>query len=256
MATPFKMKGKSPIMKALIGKQNRLPAELKAKILASPAKATTKEVVVKGGKAGKSRAQRDYAKSLDKKASEAYMKDRSSRTGGTDFATADEKTKAKYRAKASKKSPTKLKKSPTKQKPRGKLSVKSKVIDTAKKVTKKLYDSTTVGKVTNYIKKKKKAKKGASTAGTSAKTILALEKSRKNAAREAATRSGDKAAKSYKKQLGPVSLTLDEKTSLRNKKQTETERYESDHINKKTGESLFKYKKSPAKNYKKGYYGA
>ena len=34
---PFKMKGKSPMMKALIGKQNNLPAELKAKILASPA---------------------------------------------------------------------------------------------------------------------------------------------------------------------------------------------------------------------------
>jgi len=68
----------------------------------SPAKAVTKEVVVKGGKAGKSRAQRDYEKSLNKKASEAYMKDRSSRTGGTDFNTADPKTKAKYRAKAQK----------------------------------------------------------------------------------------------------------------------------------------------------------
>ena len=43
MKTPFKLKGKSPMMKALIGKQNRLPAELKAKILASPAKATTKK---------------------------------------------------------------------------------------------------------------------------------------------------------------------------------------------------------------------
>jgi len=32
------MKGKSPMMKALIGKQNNLPAELKAKIEASPAK--------------------------------------------------------------------------------------------------------------------------------------------------------------------------------------------------------------------------
>jgi len=38
MYTPFKMKGKSPMMKALIGKQGNLPAELKAKILASPAK--------------------------------------------------------------------------------------------------------------------------------------------------------------------------------------------------------------------------
>ena len=33
---PFKMKGKSPMMKALIGKQNNLPAELKAKIEAAP----------------------------------------------------------------------------------------------------------------------------------------------------------------------------------------------------------------------------
>ena len=34
----FMMKGKSPMMKALIGKQKNLPEELKAKILASPAK--------------------------------------------------------------------------------------------------------------------------------------------------------------------------------------------------------------------------
>ena len=37
MYSPFKMKPKSPILKALVGKQNNLPAELKAKILASPA---------------------------------------------------------------------------------------------------------------------------------------------------------------------------------------------------------------------------
>ena len=35
---PFKMMGKSPMMKKLVGKQNNLPAELKAKIEASPAK--------------------------------------------------------------------------------------------------------------------------------------------------------------------------------------------------------------------------
>ena len=34
----FKMKGKSPMMKALVGKQHNLPPELKAKIEASPAK--------------------------------------------------------------------------------------------------------------------------------------------------------------------------------------------------------------------------
>lgn len=32
------MKGKSPMMKALIGDQHRLPEELKAEIIASPAK--------------------------------------------------------------------------------------------------------------------------------------------------------------------------------------------------------------------------
>ena len=34
----FKMYGKSPMMKKLIGKQNNLPEELKAKIIASPTK--------------------------------------------------------------------------------------------------------------------------------------------------------------------------------------------------------------------------
>ena len=36
MYSPFKMKGKSPMMKALIGKQNNLPEHLKAKIKAAP----------------------------------------------------------------------------------------------------------------------------------------------------------------------------------------------------------------------------
>ena len=36
MYTPFKMKGKSPMMKKLIGKQGNLPEHLKAKILAAP----------------------------------------------------------------------------------------------------------------------------------------------------------------------------------------------------------------------------
>ena len=43
---PFKMKGKSPMMKALIGKQGNLPQHVQAKILASPAtmkKSPTKE---------------------------------------------------------------------------------------------------------------------------------------------------------------------------------------------------------------------
>jgi len=38
MDSPFMMKGKSPMMKALIGNQKNLPEELKAKIEASPAR--------------------------------------------------------------------------------------------------------------------------------------------------------------------------------------------------------------------------
>ena len=49
MYSPFKMKGKSPMMKALIGKQNNLPAELKAKIEASPARKVTVKPKEKSG---------------------------------------------------------------------------------------------------------------------------------------------------------------------------------------------------------------
>ena len=47
MKTPYKMYGKSPMMKALIGKQNNLPEELKAKIITSPAKMYDKSPVKK-----------------------------------------------------------------------------------------------------------------------------------------------------------------------------------------------------------------
>ena len=42
--SPFKMSGKSPFMKALVGKQNNLPDALKEKILASPAKQTKRQM--------------------------------------------------------------------------------------------------------------------------------------------------------------------------------------------------------------------
>ncbi len=44
--TPFKMMGKSPMMKALVGKQGNLPMHLQEKILASPVK--QKESLKKG----------------------------------------------------------------------------------------------------------------------------------------------------------------------------------------------------------------
>ena len=63
MYTPFKMKGKSPMMKALVGKQNNLPEHLKAKIKAapeSPAKMNKKSAA----KMAKKSPAKDYKKSL------------------------------------------------------------------------------------------------------------------------------------------------------------------------------------------------
>ena len=64
--TAFMMKGKSPMMKALIGKQNNLPEELKAKILASPAKkykSDAQRKAVHASKAEKGSAAKMYGKS-------------------------------------------------------------------------------------------------------------------------------------------------------------------------------------------------
>ena len=61
----FMMKGKSPMMKALIGKQKNLPEELKAKILASPAKkykSDAQRKAVHASKAEKGSMAKNYKK--------------------------------------------------------------------------------------------------------------------------------------------------------------------------------------------------
>lgn len=70
MYTPFKMKGKSPMMKKLIGNQHRLPAELKAKIEAapeSPAK-MKKESATKMKKASMTKMKKESMAKLKKSA--------------------------------------------------------------------------------------------------------------------------------------------------------------------------------------------
>ena len=70
MNRPFKMYGKSPMMKKLIGKQNNLPEELKAKIIASPAKkykSDAQRKAVHASKAEKGSAAKMYGKSPMKK---------------------------------------------------------------------------------------------------------------------------------------------------------------------------------------------
>tara|TARA_R110001592_G_scaffold114169_1_gene313758 strand:- start:265 stop:480 length:216 start_codon:yes stop_codon:yes gene_type:complete len=62
---PFKMYGKSPMMKALVGKQNNLPEELKAKIIASPAKkykSDAQRKAVHASKNEKSSSMKNYKK--------------------------------------------------------------------------------------------------------------------------------------------------------------------------------------------------
>ena len=48
----FMMKGKSPMMKALIGDQDKLPVDLQEKILASPARIYGKQSAIKNYKKG------------------------------------------------------------------------------------------------------------------------------------------------------------------------------------------------------------
>jgi hypothetical protein len=48
----FMMKGKSPMMKALIGDQDKLPVDLQEKILASPARMYGKKSAMKNYKKG------------------------------------------------------------------------------------------------------------------------------------------------------------------------------------------------------------
>jgi hypothetical protein len=70
MYTPFKMKGKSPMMKKLIGNQHRLPAELKAKILAAPESPTKmkKESATKMKKASMTKLKKESVAKLKKSA--------------------------------------------------------------------------------------------------------------------------------------------------------------------------------------------
>ena len=75
MNTPFKMYGKSPMMKALVGKQGNLPQELKAKILASPA--TMKKSPAKlDGQAKKGKKGKKDTRTTSQKAAEKRDLDR------------------------------------------------------------------------------------------------------------------------------------------------------------------------------------
>jgi len=63
MYTPFKMKGKSPMMKKLVGNQHRLPEHLKAKIEAAP-ESPAKMKKKSAAKMAKKSPAKDYRKSL------------------------------------------------------------------------------------------------------------------------------------------------------------------------------------------------
>ena len=80
MYSPFKMKPKSPILKALVGKQNNLPAGLKAKIEAAP-ESPAKKVTVKARETVGTRSRARVKKERD--LLEKYKKDGKKRTVGT-----------------------------------------------------------------------------------------------------------------------------------------------------------------------------
>jgi len=115
MNTPFKMKGKSPMMKALIGKQGNLPAELKAKILASPAKLSAGSTLEKT----KDKKGSQKVVNPDTKEVTNVRVQRLKEAGAPASVIAKEKAKFIASEKAKKKSPAKMygKKSPAKKNP-------------------------------------------------------------------------------------------------------------------------------------------
>ena len=143
MYSPFKMKPKSPILKALVGKQNNLPAELKAKIEAAPEspakmmkKSPTKEKSVsfndafasarKAGKdtfmykdkeyhTAKKGEGKTYKASYDKGASYSVVDKSGKIARFGESSTSPSKMQKESMAKMAKKSPSKMmKKSPSK----------------------------------------------------------------------------------------------------------------------------------------------
>jgi hypothetical protein len=147
MYTPFKMKGKSPMMKKLIGKQHRLPEHLKAKIMAAPESPAKKRVKVKdmprkqqmavkatmadGGKGAPAKmmkkspakAKTEAAKRLLKAVPNQAAYDKLSAIEKKEFNKAAKKAKLPMKRSATKmkKSVIKLKKSPAKNKPKTKM---------------------------------------------------------------------------------------------------------------------------------------
>jgi hypothetical protein len=78
MYTPFKMKGKSPMVKKLIGNQHRLPEHLKAKIEAAPESPTKmkKESATKMKKASMTKKRNVWRKSYWFKSANRQKKSR------------------------------------------------------------------------------------------------------------------------------------------------------------------------------------
>ena len=101
-------------------KKNNMERKSKSgpfKMKGNPIKNLLSEVTVSGGKGGKSLAQREYEKKIERDASMEYDKERPSRGTGSvgGYSKLTEKQKNIYRAKAQKRdSATKMKKSPAK----------------------------------------------------------------------------------------------------------------------------------------------
>jgi hypothetical protein len=146
MYTPFKMKGKSPMMKKLIGNQHRLPEHLKAKIMAAPESPAKKRVKVKdmprkqqmavkatmadGGKGAPTKMMKKSPAKAMSKAAKNLLKAVPNKAAYDKLSPEDRKGFDKAAKKAGlptksvakmKKSAMKLKKSPAKNKPKTKM---------------------------------------------------------------------------------------------------------------------------------------
>jgi len=181
MYTPFKMKGKSPMMKKLIGKQHRLPEHLKAKIEAapeSPAK-MKKESATKMKKASMTKMKKESMAKLKKSATK-MKKSMAKKKGDINPFSAEYKRmtesqrKRKYGADYKDKIAGKTKRDGTKLKPINRKNISESVSNLNKKIqagadklSKNLKKTKTIKIAETLGLKKKKNNGGGSSNGSS-----------------------------------------------------------------------------------------
>ena len=190
MYTPFKMKGKSPMMKKLIGKQHRLPEHLKAKIAAAPESPTKMK---KSPAKSTSKAAKNLLKAVPNKKAYDKLSEMDKRAFDKAAKKAGLPTKSAMKMK---KSAMKMMKNPAKPKAKTKTKMLKGTTVFGKEVNKKNVKRALLHAATGGLSETKIGKKAIKTVKKGVKKVV---KSLKNVPRGATTTGLGRGAKDIAK---------------------------------------------------------